>query len=36
METVKITNKDKVKDKNAVVINNFTRPHESVYRDVDG
>ncbi|CDW74205.1 alpha-methylacyl-racemase [Stylonychia lemnae] len=36
METVKITSKDKIKDKNAVVINNFTRPHETVYRDLEG
>jgi len=36
METIKVTNRDKIKDKNAVVINNFTKPHESVYRDIDG
>jgi len=36
LETIRPTSKDSSKDKNKVVINNFTRPHETVYRDKDG
>lgn len=36
LETIKVTNRDRSKNKNTSVLTSFTRPHESVYRDQDG
>lgn len=36
LETIKQSNRDSSKNKNKVSITNFTKPHETVYRDKDG
>ncbi len=36
LETMKQNNRDSSKNKNKISINNFTRPHETIFRDKDG